>query len=260
MSARAVWKGVVRLGTVSVPVKLYSAVQEKTVHFRLLHAKDKTPVRMEMVRADTGEVAASGEVCRGYPVEDRRMVILTDEELKRLEPEPSRDIEVICFLSRTAVDHRWYERPYYLGPDGDGDRYSALAAALAGTGMEGLVRWVMRNREYYGVLGLQEGYPVLITIRHTEEVVPVSDLTIPAGREMDRRELAMAGQLVSAMTGAFDPGQYRDTYRERVMELIRAKAAGKVVRLKKGTPKKEAGELSRALEESLRAVGDRRRG
>lgn len=260
MTARAIWKGIIRLGDVDVPVKLYGAVEEKTVHFRLLHAADNTPVKQEMVHPETGDVVPAEAIRHGYETEDGRMVILTDEELQSLEPEPSRQIDIISFLPAAAVDHRWYERPYFLGPDEDRESFAALAAALDGTGTEGLARWVMRNKEYFGVLRLQAGHPVLITLRHTEEVVQLAALNIPAGREIDQREFAMAEQLVAAMADTFDPAQYRDEYRQRVMGLIAAKASGKVIPLRKAAPKKTTQDLKKALEASLRAAGGRRNG
>jgi DNA end-binding protein Ku len=256
MTARAIWKGIIRLGGVAVPVKLYTAVEEKIIHFRLLHAKDQTPVKQEMVHPETGEVVPAEAIRHGFETEGR-MVILTDQELQSLEPEPSRQIEIIRFLPLSAIDHRWFERPYFLGPDGDRESYFALAAALDGSGTEALARWVMRNKEYFGVLRLQAGYPILITLSHTEEVVPLAELKIPAGREIEAKELAMAEQLVSAMAGTFDPDQYRDEYRQRVMALIAAKASGKIIELRKAAPKKTTSDLTKALEASLRAARGR---
>ncbi|MCK9295484.1 MAG: Ku protein [Desulfobulbaceae bacterium] len=256
MTTRAIWKGIIRLGGVAVPVKLYTAVEEKTVHFRLLHAADRTPVKQEMVHPGTGEVVPAEAIHHGFETEGR-MVILTDQELKSLEPEPSRQIEIIRFLPLSAIDHRWYERPYFLGPDGDRESYFALAAALDGSGMEGLARWVMRNKEYFGLLRLQAGYPILLSLRHTEEVVPLAELKIPAGREIEAKELSMAEQLVSAMAGTFEPGQYRDGYRQRVMGLIGAKASGKIIKWRKTAPKKTTRDLTKALEASLRAARER---
>lgn len=260
MAARAIWKGIIRLGDVSVPVKLYGAVEEKTIHFRLLHRKDKTPVRQEMVDPETGEVVPAEAIRHGYETEDGEMVILTDEELKSLEPEESRQIEIISFLPDSAIDHRWFERPYFLGPDGDRESYSTLAAALDSAGTEGLARWVMRNKEYFGILRLQKGYPVLITLRHAEEVVQLAGLKIPAGREIDKKELALAEQLVSALADSFDPAQYRDEYRARVMGLIAAKASGKIIPLRKAAPKKNTRDLKKALEESLQIARERQHG
>ncbi len=258
MAARSIWKGVIGLGDLSVPVKFYAAVEEKRVHFRLLHEKDHTPVKQEMVNPESGAVVPSEEIRHGYETDDGRMIILTDRELESLEPEPSRDIEILAFLPDSAVDHRWYDRPYFLGPDDAPESYSALAAALDSGGTVGLARWTMRNKEYFGVLRLQGGYPVMITLRYEEEVVTLSELEIPTGREVNRKELAMAEQLVDAMADSFDLSAYRDEYRERVMELIAAKAEGKVVELRKAVPKKAGGDLKKALQASLKAARERK--
>jgi DNA end-binding protein Ku len=259
MSKRAIWKGIIKFGKVSVPVKLYAAVEEKTIHFRLLHRKDKTPVKQEMIHPETGEVVPAEAIRHAYATEDGKMVILSDDELKILEPEASRNIEVINFLKDAAIDNQWYERPYFLGPDEDRESYLAMIEALEGqTGA--LVGWIMRNKEYFGVLRLLGRYPVLITLRHTEEVVQVADLKIPAGREINEKEFAMAEQLVAAMTDNFDPSQYRDEYRDRVMKLITAKASGKIIRLKKAAAKKTTRDLKKALQGSLQAAGKRHHG
>jgi DNA end-binding protein Ku len=260
MTSRAIWKGIIRLGDAEVPVKLYSAVEERSVHFRLLHAADQTPVRQEMVHPETDEVVPAAMVRHGFETEDGRMVILTAEELQGFAPESSRQIDIICFLPGGAVDHRWYERPYLLGPDEDREAFAAFAAALDGSGTEGLARWVMRGKDYFGILRLQHRYPVLITLRHAEEVVPVAALQVPAGREIDPREYAMAEQLVAALADTFTPDAYRDEYRQRVMQLLRAKASGKVIPLRRAAAKKTTQDLKKALEASLRAARGRRHG
>lgn len=260
MAARAIWKGVIKLGESSVPVKIYPAVEEKSIHFRLLHAPDQVPVSQEMFNAETNAVVEPEEIRHGYETEDGRLVILSEAERQSLEPEASRDIEILGLLPGAAVDHRWFDRPYCLGPDGDEPAYFALLAALAGSGEEALVRWVMRNKEYFGVLRLRGGYPLLVTLRTAEEVVELAGLQIPAGREIDPRELAMAEQLVAALDDTFDPRQYRDEFRRQVLELVAAKAGGKVIPLRPAPAPIATGDLKGALAASLRAAKERRHG
>jgi DNA end-binding protein Ku len=259
MAARAIWKGTIQLGDSSIPVKLYAAVEEKGVHFRLLHAKDQTPVSQEMVYGETDEIVPAENIRHGYETEDGRLVILSGEELKSLEPLPSRQIEILAFLPGTAIDHRWFDRPYFLGPDGDEEAYAALIEAVNTSESEALVYWVMRNKEYFGVLRLRAGYPLLVTLRSAEEVVELA-VRIPAGREIAARELAMAEQLVAAMADTFDPQQYRNEFRQRVMELIEAKAAGKVIPLRPAASPRATGDLTTTLEASLRAAKKRSHG
>ena len=252
MSARAMWKAVIRLGDERVPVKLYAAVQDRRVHFRLLHRSDHAPVRQAMVDPHSGDVVSRSDALRAAETDDGDVVLLREDELSDIEPEPSRDIHVLRALPPAAIDHRWYVRPYYLGPDGSLDRYFALSAALAGSGRECLARWVMRKKTYVGALRLHAGYPVLVALRNAEEVVPIEDLETPAGPPLDERELDMARQLVDMLADDFDPSQYHDSYRERVEDLIETKRRGGRVREAPPPPRRPQEDLTRALEASLK--------
>jgi DNA end-binding protein Ku len=259
MAARAIWKGRLRFGSVDVPVKLYSAVQDRSVHFRLLHEKDLEPVKQQMVHPDTGRVVEYEDVRRAFQTEDGDLVMLDDEELAGLEPEDSRDIEITRFVRPEAITHQWYDRPYFLGPDEDDDEaYFALAEALRRQGREGVARWVMRKKEYVGALRVEGGHLMLMTLRHAGEVVPATALDAPGGRALDRREVNMAVQLVSALEDELDMTAYRDEYRDRVVELVEAKAEGKVLRFPK-SPKKEAqASLADMLAKSVKDAKKRR--
>ena len=252
MAARAIWKGVIRIGTLSVPVKLYSAVTEKSVRFRLLHKTDHAPVKQKLISADSGDPLEYAEVRKAYPVSRGRLVVLEKEELEKLEPEDSRDIEITRFVKPSEIDHRWYERPYYLGPDGSTKAYFAAAAALERKERSGLARWVMRDREYVGVLLNENGYLMLITLRRADEIIAAEALQPPGGRALQARELQMAEQLLSALHGPFDPTQFRDDYRDRVMELIKTKQAGRKPKVVAFRPRKvKEDKIADALEASL---------
>jgi DNA end-binding protein Ku len=256
--ARAIWKGVIRFGGHSVPVKLYSAVQDRSVSFRLLDAKRKEPVKQQMVDPQSGKVVDSSEVRRAYET-DEGLVVLSDEDLAQLEPEPSRDIEIERFVPPEQITHQWYDRPYYLGPDESEASYFALAEALRRKELEGVARWVMRKKDYVGALRVEGDYLMLITLRHAGEVVPASALTPPAGRDLDQRELQMARQLIAAMEDDLDLAAYRDEYRERVLELVQAKEAGKVVEFPKAPRKEREKSLADVLERSLAAAAKGRK-
>lgn len=251
MGARAIWKAHICFGAVDVPVKLYSAVQDRSVHFRLLDAKRKEPVKQHMVDPDTGKVVDSADIRRAFPTDEGGLVILDAEELAEVVPEPSREIEITRFVPPKAITHQWYDRPYFLGPDEDDEGYFALARALAKRKMEGVARWTMRGKDYVGALRNEGDYLMLITLRHAGEVVPASALPAPSGRAMDAREIAMAKQLVTAMEDEFDIAAFHDEYRERVLELVQAKASGKVIKFPKAAPKKTETSLADLLEKSL---------
>ena len=259
MAARAIWKGVIRVGKTSLPVKLYSAVQDHQIRFRLLHEKDKAPVEQRLVNPATQEPISSEEVVRAYPLTRNTLVILEDEDLEKLEPESSRDIDITRFIDPAQLDARWYERPYYVGPDGDKKgEYFALAEALQKKEVEGIARWVMRKKSYVGALRNENGYLMLIVLRYADEVISAEQLQPPEGRPLEKKEIKMAEQLVAALSGKFDPSEFRDAYRDRVMELIEAKARGRKPTVKKFRPRKVEESLDRALEASLAGLGKRR--
>lgn len=256
--ARAIWKGVIRFGGHEVPVKLFSAVEDRTVHFRLLDSRTGRPVKQRMVNPVTGDEVPYDAIRRGYELEEGVFVILDDEDLESVEPEKSRDIEITRFLDPSVIDHRWYDRPYHLGPDEAKEAYFALADALNAEGREGLARWTMRNKEYVGALRADDEHLMLITLRKAGEVIPVSALEAPSGREPEKQELAMAEQLVEALAGDFEPTEFRDEYRDRVLELVEAKAEGKTVEFRQPEKRRVAGDLAASLKASIEAAREKK--
>ncbi len=258
MSARPLWKGVLRFSDARVPVSLYSCLEDQRVHFHLLHNRDQVPVRQHMVNPVTRREVVTADIRRGYPVDSGTLVVLRPEELAELEPEASREIEITRFVAPEAISSPWYSRPYHLGPDGDTEAYFALAEALRREHRVGIARWVMRKRRYVGALGSDGQHLALITLRHAGEVVAASELPAPAGRALDRRELALAEQLVSALAGDFDPTVFHDEYRERVHELVQAKAQGRVIAFpKRARARATEAPLENVLRASLKQVKPR---
>jgi DNA end-binding protein Ku len=171
-----------------------------------------------------------------------------------LEPEASREIEVAQFLPPSQIPPEYFDRPYYLGPDGDQAAYFALAEALQKKNREGVVRWVMRKQPYVGALRAVDDYLMLFTLRNAEEVLSAQDLPKPSGRAPDKKELAMATQLVELLKGEFDPKDYQDEYRERVMEFVEKKAKGHKPRLQLVKSKRKAASLDKVLSKSIEAL------
>jgi len=254
MPARAIWKGVVTFEDVRVPVKLYSAVEDRRVHFNLLHDQDMTPIKQKMTEPLSDKDVELSAARRGVEIDPGRFVLISDEEIAALQPPESRDIRIEKFVPVGQVTHPWYDRPYYLGPDEDDRLYWVLAQALEAEGKEGIARWSMRRRDYVGTLGLHKNYLMLITARRLDEVVPASELALPAGRKLDAREVRMAQQLVEALEDKFDPSNFRDEYRDRVMALIERKAKGERIELIRPEAKPATGSLTDALEASLKAA------
>ncbi len=261
MSARALWRGVVRWGGAEVPVRLYAAVEDRRLPFRLLHRDDGVPVRSALVNPVTGEVVAYHEAGRGYVTPEGTIVALEAGELGSLEPEPSRDVEVSRFVPVGAIEHRWFRRPYFLGPDGDEGAHAALVALLARTGREGVAHWVMRDRVHHGALRLHRGYPMLVTLRYAGQVVPLGRYEPPASGELDEEQLALARRLIAVLAGDLDHDAYRDAYREAVRDLAEAKRAGKEVAASRRPEPPATTDITSALERSLaRAAGGSARG
>lgn len=248
----------IEIGSILVPVKLYTAVEDRTIHFRLLHEKDKTPVKQVMVDPKTNKVVPRNEIKRGYVTERGDIIILDEEELESLEPDSSRNIKVIHFFPEGLIDPRWYIRPYYLGSDQDRESYVSLIKALIESKKEGLVRWVMRHKEYNGVLRMYHEFPVLITLRYTEEMISIKDLKPPAGPELSKKELSMADKFIDMLTDTFDPSQYHDQFRKRVQDLIQAKTRGETIKVKEYKQKESSENLEEALKESLKAARERK--
>jgi len=254
MAARAIWKGEIKLGTRKVPVKLYSAVQDRTVRFHVLDDRQKKRVKQHMIDPDSGEEVPTEEIQKGYEIEPGRFVILTQEDLEKLQPPPSRDIEIVEFVPQTKISEQWYDRPYYAGPDGDEKNYFALVEALKNKESEGIAHWVMRNKYYAGALRAIGDYLLLFTLRDAKEVIVADDLTKPSGAAPTQKELAMAKQLVEILEGEFNPAEYKDEYRERVMEFIEKKARGRAPRLKAVKPKRQTAALDNVLAKSIEAL------
>src|SRR6266542_2282765 len=223
MPAHAIWKGELKIGSTKVPVKLYSGVVDRTVRFHILDDKHLMRVKQHMVHSDSG------------------------------------DVEITEFVPPEAISQQWYERPYYLAPDGDEKAYFALAEALQKTEREGVANWVMRNKPYVGALRAEGNYLLLFTLRNAEEVISARDLPKPAGRAPTQKEISMAKQLVGLLEGEFNPADYKDEYRERVMEFIEKKAKGKAPRLHAVKAKRKAASLDSVLEKSLRSLRKEKR-
>src|SRR5262249_49481386 len=157
---------------------------------------------------------------KGYEIEPGTFVILEASELQQLKPKESRIISVLRFVPPSQLGNEWYERPYYLGPDGEDAHYFALVEALEKRNVLGIGRWSMRGKSYVGALSVENGYLMLIKLRYAQEVLPVDELPTPSGRSLDQKELRMADELVGALEGEFDPSEFRDEYRARLTTFL----------------------------------------
>jgi len=256
--ARALWKGELLLGKTRLPVQMLSAVRDQGIHFRLLHEEDLVAVEQRIIRKSDDKEVPKEERRRAYPLDRELAVILQPEELDKLEPEVSREIHLSRFVRAELLGNQWFDRAYYLGPDKDDADYFALAEALEHAHVVGIARWVMRKKRYLGALTSSGGYLAMITLRHAEQVVAVGSIEVPEARRPDEREIRMAEQLVSSIEGEFEPQLWKNEYRQRVHELLDAKARGKVVKLARPKRKRAGGDLADLLQRSLASAKERK--
>ena len=256
--ARAIWKGRLLIGRQELAVKMYSAVQDRTVHFRLLHARDLSPIEQRIVRKSDGKEVPKEEQVKAFPLDDGNAVIVRDEELESLEPASSRDIHLCRFVPSRLLGDQWYDRPYYLGPDSDEAGYAALADTLGRSGLIGIARWAMRKQPYVGALALSNGYLMITTLRRADQVLSVAGMEGAEGRAPEASELKLAAQLVDSIAADFEPEAWKDEYRQRVETLIETKLSGGKVKVLAPKRKQQRGDLSEQLRRSLEATRDAR--
>ncbi len=243
------WKGLIALGKQTVAVKMYSAVEDRSIRFHMLHKKDHAPVEQHIIRKDTGEDVRREDIRKAFSLDNDTAVILQPEDLDKLVPPESRDIQLCRFVNATVLGDQWYDRPYYLGPDADEPSYFALARALETTNMIGIARWVMRKKRYIGALTSINGYLALSTMRRADQVLKFAEIEPASNMKPLPNELKLAQQLVSSIEADFNPQLWKNEYRQRLLKLIEARARGE-----KLTPvkiKKKAAQVS--LADSLKA-------
>jgi DNA end-binding protein Ku len=255
MAARSIWKGAISFGLVNVPVKLYSAVQKKTVRFNQLHDADGVRIQQKRICPADGEEVPYEHVVKGFEVSPDRYVVITPDELEALAAEKTRTIDIEDFVELDEIDPLYYEHPYYLAPDtGAAKAYSLLLAALEQSRKVAIARVVLRSKEYLVAIRASDGVLTMETMLFADELVAPEQLDDLPGRDVKAsdRELKMARQLIDSLSADFDPTKYRDEYRERVMDLIERKAAGEEVSLQPMAEKPaKVPDLMAALEASL---------
>lgn len=255
--ARAIWSGSISFGLVNIPIKLATAVRDKDLHFNQLHEQDGGRIRYKKVCSKDGLEVPNEDIAKGYEVASGQYVTLTDEELEAADPKAARTVDIEDFVAQEEIDPAYYDKPYYLVPDKNAHKaYALLLEALTASRKVGIARMVMREKEYLVAIRAKEGALVLETMHFAEEIVPVSslkeDLGDPAAVPVDKRQLALAQQLIESLTAQFEPEKYKNAHRERLLELIERKAAGhKIVVEPAAVPAGRTADLLVALEASL---------
>ncbi|MFL5900563.1 MAG: Ku protein [Solirubrobacterales bacterium] len=263
--ARAIWSGSISFGLLNVPVKLYSAVARRGISLREIRESDGTRIRHRRVAEGTDEEVPYEKIVKAFEISKDRYVPLSKDEMASLDPQKSRAIEVQDFVDLAEIDPIYFDSPYYLGPaEGAAKAYSLLAEAMEGSGKVAIARFVFRNKEHLAAIRPADGVLTLTTMRFADEVVSPSELDDVLPSEVPKvakREVQMAEQLIESLTRSFDPGAYRDEYREELLAMIERKAAGEeIVAAPEGEEREatKAPDLMAALEESIAAVKGKR--
>ena len=252
---RAIWKGAVSFGLVSVPVKLYAATESHDVSFRQVHAKDGGRIKYQRVCSLDGEEVPYADIAKGYETETGEMVILTDEDLAQLPSMSSREIAVEKFVPSDQIDPMLFEKSYYLEPEKSGTKpYALLRQALLEADRMAVVTVAIRNRTTTAVLRVRDDVIVLQTMMWPDEVRK-PDFAVDAG-EVKPAEVKMANMLVETLAGDFEPAEFEDDYAEAVQTLVQAKIEGGEVKRTAAATKTsgEVVDLLAALQRSVDAA------
>jgi DNA end-binding protein Ku len=256
---RAIWSGSVAFGLVNVPVKLYSAIDEHDLDLHLVHVKDGSRIGYLKVCKAEGEPVPDDEIQKGYE-SDGKIVLLEDEDFEAARGEWTKTIEILDFVPHEQIDPIYFERTYYAGPaEGAEKVYRLLVEAMEQAGLSALVDFFFRDREQLACLRVRDGVLLLEKMYYADEIRPHDDVR-PGRGKIGKKELDMALSLIDRFTGDFDPTRYEDTYRERLLDVVRRKRRGEAIEAPQPREEEEAPDLLTALRESVERAkrgGDR---
>jgi DNA end-binding protein Ku len=254
---RSIWNGWLSWGTVNVPVKLFSALDDKSVHFNQLHAKDGARIKQKRINPRTGEEVPFKQIVRGYEISPDRWVVLTKEDAQAAEGTRAKVIDIEEFVDADAIDPVFYAQPYYIGPQEGGERaYAVVTEALERSGRVGIGRFVLRSREQLVALRPIDGMMALSTLRFHDELVEADSVELEQPKKAPGdREVEMAAKLVESLSASFEPEKYEDTHRQALLELVDRKAKGETIEPPSRERPEETDDLMAALEASLAGAG-----
>jgi len=253
---RSIWKGAISFGLVTIPVKLYSATEQRDISFHQVHRTDGGRIRYRRVCSIDGQEVDYADIAKGYELPGGEMVVLTDEDFEQLPLSTSRRIDVLQFSPAEQIDPILFSKSYYLEPEATGSKpYVLLRDALEASGRVAIVKVALRQRESLAVLRVRDGVFVMETMLWPDEVREADFPFLDEDIDVRAQELQMANSLIDTMTADFDPSEYHDTYREALEQIIEAKVAGKeVVQPERPPEEGPAVDLMAALRASVEAA------
>jgi DNA end-binding protein Ku len=254
LAPRSIFNATVSLAGINVPVKLHSATENKTVGFKEVHAADGAPLEHRRIDPESGDVVPYSEIVKGYEVGEGEFIELTKEEIKAAAGERTKTIPIEDFVDADALEPEVFDKTYYLGVrEGGEEAYRVLQEALERTNRAGIGRMTFHDREYLVAVRALDQVLGLHTMRFADEVVEPGDVEIAEpDKAPSEREVKMAGQLVESLGADWEPEGYEDQYRQRVLEMIEAKAKGKQIVQPEPDEPGEESDLLAALEASLK--------
>jgi DNA end-binding protein Ku len=255
--ARAIWSGSISFGLVNVPLKVYSAIKQRDIHFSQFDPKGNK-IRLKRISEKTGKEVEYEDIKKGYEVTSGKFVLVEPDELQEVRPRTTRTVDIEDFVALEDIDPIYYERTYYLVPDGEGasKAYSLLLQAMEKQQKVGIGKVVMRTKQYLAAIRPFEGALAMSTMLFADEVVSKSEIKgLPQKRSASDKEVKLAAQIIDSLTTDWKPERYKDTYREQVLELIQQKAKGQEIVVQEEEAE-TAGvvDLMAALEASLQAA------
>jgi DNA end-binding protein Ku len=255
---RTIWKGALSFGLVNIPVGLYPATSDKSIHFNQFEEGTSDRIRYKKINERTGEEVSQDRIVKGYDLGGGEYVILSEEELESAEPKKSRQIEISDFVGLVDIDPVFFRSSYYLAPEGEGAEkaYALLRQAMSEAGRIGIATLVMRNKEYLVAIRPEDDALALHTMYFSDEVrAPGRDLDLPETGDVTDRELSMAQLLIESMESEWDPERFHDTHREKVEAIIEEKRQGHEIVLQEGPePVAKVVDLMEALNASIAAA------
>ena len=251
---RAIWTGSLGFGLVNIPVELYSAVRDHRPRFRLLHAKDESPVHYERVCQSEGKPVAWEDLVKGYEYEKGQFVVRTKEDFKTAALEKTKTVDILDFVDPAEIDERYFETPYYLQASKGADRsYALLREAIRESGKVGIAKIILRESQHLAAVEVIGDALVLTMMRFSDELADLGDFRFPKAEGIRQAEMKMAVQLVENLGAKWEPEKYTDEYVDNLMRVIRAKVKGRKPRLvERETPRSaEVVDLMARLRASL---------
>jgi DNA end-binding protein Ku len=261
---RAIWKGSISFGLVNIPVGLQNASRIEELKFKLLRAKDLSPVNYKRVAEVDGKEVPWDQIVKGYEYEKGKYVVLKDEDFQRVDLEATDTIDIIDFVDIAQINPVFFYKPYYLEPlKGGAGAYHLLRQVLADTKKVGVAKVIIRTRQHLAAVKANGDLLVLELMRFADELVPTSEISVPSDRKPQTREITMAKTLVNQMSEDWDPDRYTDEYRSALMKLIDKKVASGGKELPAGPKPRHSTnviDLAAALQQSLADAGKHGKG